>query len=126
MSTRTAPRDTTLIWVSVVSLLCFLLLWEGLCRAGAVDPIFLPAPSQVLARALSMSDQGTLFYNVLASTRRVMVGFLAAVAVAIPLGILLGTSKVARAVFDPIISFLRPLPSMSWICLLYTSDAADE
>ena len=117
MSSRSSSRETRLIGVSVFSLLSFLLLWEGLCRAGAVDPIFLPAPSQVLARAWSMSDQGTLFYNVLASTRRVMVGFLAAVIVAIPLGILLGTSKVARAVFDPIISFLRPLPSMSWIPL---------
>ncbi|MBV2159190.1 ABC transporter permease [Achromobacter denitrificans] len=117
MSIRTSSRETRLIWISALSLLGFLLSWEALCRAGAVDPIFLPAPSQVLARALSMSDQGTLFYNVLASTRRVMVGFMAAVAVAIPLGILLGTSKVARAVFDPIISFLRPLPSMSWIPL---------
>ena len=117
MSTRSSSRQTRLLWLSVFSLLGFLLLWEGLCRAGAVDPIFLPAPSQILTRALSMSDQGTLFYNVLASTRRVMVGFLAAVIVAIPLGILLGTSKVARAVFDPLISFLRPLPSMSWIPL---------
>jgi taurine transport system permease protein len=54
---------------------------------------------------------------VLASARRVMVGFLAAALVAIPLGIWLGSSRVARAVFDPLISFLRPLPSMSWIPL---------
>src|SRR5690349_19770794 len=117
MTTRPSSREPRWLSVSVFSLLGLLLMWDGLCRAGAVDHIFLPAPSQVLARALSMSDQGTLFYNVLASTRRVMVGFLAAVIVAIPLGILLGTSKVARAVFDPIISFLRPLPSMSWIPL---------
>jgi len=38
--------------------------------------------------------------------------------VSIPLGIMLGTSRVARAVFDPLLSFLRPLPSMSWIPLL--------
>jgi taurine transport system permease protein len=117
MSKRAGAREKPLIWVSVFSLLCFLLLWEVLCRAGAVDPIFLPAPSQILTRAYSMSSQGTLFFNVLASTRRVMVGFLVAVAVAVPLGISLGTSRIARAVFDPIISFLRPLPSMSWIPL---------
>ena len=33
------------------------------------------------------------------------------------LGIVLGTSTYARAAFDPILSFLRPLPSMSWIPL---------
>lgn len=64
-----------------------------------------------------MTEQGTLAWHVLASARRVMVGFLAAVIVAIPLGIWLGTSRIARAIFDPVVSFLRPLPSMSWIPL---------
>ncbi len=117
MSARPSTGPRTLIWISVLSLVTFLLAWEAICRAGAVDPIFLPAPSQIIDRALLLSEQGTLVLNILASTRRVMVGFMAAVAVAIPLGILLGTSRIARAVFDPIISFLRPLPSMSWIPL---------
>ncbi|MBT2337198.1 ABC transporter permease [Variovorax paradoxus] len=119
MAEASKPRRTpaSLAWLSVVSLLIFLLGWELVCRSGAVDPIFLPPPSQVLTRAASMWGQDTLAWHVLASTRRVMVGFLAAVAVAIPLGIWLGTSRIARAIFDPVISFLRPLPSMSWIPL---------
>jgi taurine transport system permease protein len=119
MAEASKPRSTpaSLAWLSVLSLLIFLLGWELVCRAGVVDPIFLPPPSQVLARASNMWGQGTLVWHVLASTRRVMVGFLAAVAVAIPLGIWLGTSRIARAIFDPVISFLRPLPSMSWIPL---------
>lgn len=113
------PRRSagSLAWLSVLSLLGFLAAWELICRSGAVDPIFLPPPSQVWARASTMWGQGTLVGHVLASTRRVMVGFLAAAAVAIPLGIWLGTSRIARAIFDPVISFLRPLPSMSWIPL---------
>ncbi len=107
----------SLAWVSALSLLAFLLVWELVCRAGLVAPIFLPPPSQIAVRAATMTEQGTLVGHVLASARRVMVGFFAAIAVAIPLGIWLGTSRVARAVFDPIISFLRPLPSMSWIPL---------
>lgn len=62
---------------------------------------------------MRMFAEGTLAGHVLASTRRVMVGFIAAAFIAIPLGIFLGTSARARAVFDPILSFLRPLPSMS-------------
>ncbi|KQP49388.1 ABC transporter permease [Pseudorhodoferax sp. Leaf274] len=107
----------SLAWLSVLSLLGFLAIWELVCRLGFVEPIFLPPPSQVFARAASMTEQGTLAWHVLASARRVMVGFLAAVVVAIPLGIWLGTSRIARAVFDPVVSFLRPLPSMSWIPL---------
>lgn len=110
-------QSGALLTISAASLLGFLLLWELICRSGVVDAVFLPAPTQVLGRAIRMWDQHALISNIAASTRRVMVGFFAAVVVSIPLGIMLGTSRVARAVLDPILSFLRPLPSMSWIPL---------
>jgi len=97
--------------------LAFLAIWEAACAAGLVDPIFLPPPSAVLQKGMAMGGDGSLLGHVLASARRVMMGFLAATAVAIPLGIVLGTSRYARAAFDPLLSFLRPLPSMSWIPL---------
>lgn len=111
------PSRAALVTTSALSVVGFLLLWEAVCRLGAVDPIFLPPPSAVLNKAAAMLQDGMLWNNVLASARRVMIGFLAATAVAIPLGIMLGTSSFARAIFDPILSFLRPLPSMSWIPL---------
>jgi taurine transport system permease protein len=110
-------RSNSLWLISITSLIVFLLIWELICSAELVDHIFLPAPSEVFLRGMNMWDQSTLVANVLASTRRVMVGFLAAVIVSIPLGIMLGSSHIARAIFDPILSFLRPLPSMSWIPL---------
>jgi taurine transport system permease protein len=117
ISDRKWGARSGLLAVSAASLLAFIALWEIVCRSGLVDPIFLPAPSQVLARGVRMWQQHALMDNVLASGRRVMVGFLAAAAVSIPLGIMLGTSRVAQAVFNPLLSFLRPLPSMSWIPL---------
>lgn len=120
--TPAAPRRQwlgggALAGLSVLSLVVFLGAWEAVCRVGLVDPVFLPPPSQVLHRAVVMWQQHTLLMNIVASARRVMVGFLAAALASIPLGIMLGTSRVARAIFDPILSFLRPLPSMSWIPL---------
>lgn len=111
------PPRSALLGTSAASVILFLAVWELVCRAGWVDPIFLPPPSAVFAKAMGMAGEGTLIGNVLASGRRVMIGFLVATAVAIPLGIILGTSTYARAAFDPILSFLRPLPSMSWIPL---------
>lgn len=111
------PSRSALLSTSAASIIVFLAVWELICRAGWIDPIFLPPPSAVFAKAMGMAGEGTLIGNVLASGRRVMIGFLAATAVAIPLGIILGTSTYARAAFDPILSFLRPLPSMSWIPL---------
>lgn len=110
-------KKSNLIFISFLSVIVFLTVWETACRTGMVDPIFLPAPSEVLKRAIQTFTNGVLIANVLASTRRVMIGFLLAVAVSIPLGLVLGTSRRACAVFDPIISLLRPLPSMSWIPL---------
>jgi taurine transport system permease protein len=111
------PPRASLLATSALSVLVFLAIWELVCRTGLVDPIFLPPPSAVLAKGWAMAEQGTLLGQVLASARRVMTGFLAAALVAIPLGIVLGTSTYARAAFDPLLSFLRPLPSMSWIPL---------
>jgi len=110
------PRSALLL-TSALSVLLFLAFWETVCRLGWVDPIFLPPPSDVLEKAGAMAAEGSLAGHVLASARRVMTGFVAATVVAIPLGIALGTSPYARAAFDPILSFLRPLPSMSWIPL---------
>lgn len=106
-----------LFLISCLSVAGFLLVWELAIRIGLVDSLFLPSPSQVLDRGAKMFAEGTLLWHALASARRVMAGFFAATLIAVPLGIALGTSKLARAIFDPILSFLRPLPSMSWIPL---------
>ncbi len=106
MNPKNPPR-ASLLATSALSVLVFLAIWELVCRTGLVDPIFLPPPSAVLAKGWAMAEQGTLLGQVLASARRVMTGFLAAALVAIPLGIVLGTSTYARAAFDPLLSFLR-------------------
>ena len=101
--------------ISVASFVLIMVLWEAFCRLGFIEPLFLPSPSQIFSRALKMYGQGTLFLHVIASTRRVMVGFIASSLVAIPVGLFLGSSRFFKAIFDPVISLLRPLPSMSWI-----------
>jgi taurine transport system permease protein len=103
--------------ISCISLLLFLFFWEALCRLGFIEPLFLPAPSQILSRAIKMIDNGQLVQHTMASTRRVMVGFMISSLIAIPFGIFLGASRIFMAIFDPLISLLRPLPSMSWIPL---------
>ncbi len=103
--------------ISIVSLVLFLAFWEFVCRMGFIEPLFMPSPSQILSRAIKMIDNGQLLAHTLASTRRVMVGFLISSLIAIPFGIFLGSSRIFMAIFDPFISLLRPLPSMSWIPL---------
>lgn len=105
------------ILISIASLLTFLMGWELICRMGYIEPLFLPPPSKILIRATKLIDDGSLMAHTLASTRRVMVGFMISSMVAIPVGIFIGSSQLLKAIFDPFISLLRPLPSMSWIPL---------
>lgn len=103
--------------ISLISMIIFFALWESVVRMGFIEPLFLPAPSAIVRRASIMLERNDFSVHILASARRVLVGFGLAALVAIPAGIILGTSRLAKAIFDPLLSFLRPLPSMSWIPL---------
>jgi NitT/TauT family transport system permease protein len=63
------------------------------------------------------SYSGTLWANALASIGRVYGGFFVAMIIALPLGLILGRSKMARALIDPTLQFLRPIPVTAWLPL---------
>jgi taurine transport system permease protein len=52
------------------------------------------------------------------SFTRVFGAFFLAVVTAVPVGILMGVSRVARGVFDPPIEFYRPLPPLAYLPLV--------
>lgn len=51
----------------------------------------------------------------LASLRRVLIGFLLGAAVAIPMGFLIGMSPSAMLMFNPIIQILKPVSPLAWL-----------
>lgn len=103
--------------ISAVSALAFIGLWELAAATGVIDPQFFPPPSYVWHELERLAADGSIFEFILISTRRVLIGFAASAAVGIPLGILLGTTKAVRWIVEPIISIIRPLPSLAWIPL---------
>lgn len=56
--------------------------------------------------------------HMLVSLRRVLVGFTAATVIGVILGLAMGTSKWAEAIFKPIFELLRPIPPIAWISLV--------
>jgi len=55
------------------------------------------------------------------SLARVLTGFLLAMAVAIPLGFMIGMSPLLSKAFDPFIQILKPISPLAWMPLaLYT------
>ena len=85
----------------------------------------IPPPSAVILTVWDYAFGGirndtysaTFAANALASIARVLSGFLLAMVIAIPLGLLLGRSKMARAIIDPTLQFLRPIPVTAWLPL---------
>jgi taurine transport system permease protein len=103
--------------IQVLSVGAFLALWSAATELGWVSTIFLPSPSSVASEAGKLIATGELWQAVLASSRRVFLGFALAGAVAVPLGIVMGVWWPAKAIMDPFVSLLRPLPSITWIPL---------
>ena len=114
---RARRQPVYLLVISVLSVLLVLSLWYLSTERGWISPVFLPKPGRVLAEGISNFANGQLITDIWMSTQRVLLGFLAAAAVAVPLGIIMAVWAPAKAAFDPFVSLLRPLPSITWIPL---------
>lgn len=93
------------------------LVWEGVSSLRLVDPALLPPASQVIARGWELLVSGRLPLDLLASGWRVLAGLGLAVALAFPLGILLGLHPRLEAFTGTLQSLLRPLSPPAWIPL---------
>lgn len=60
------------------------------------------------------ADGARIGVQLWASVKRVLSGFVLGSIVAIPLGVLMGTSAVAKRLFDPIVQILRPVSPLVW------------
>jgi taurine transport system permease protein len=109
----------SLLVISSLGLLLFLVVWEACVRTGVVDPYFLPPPSGIVTRAIQMAagEDAVLPHDIRMSATRVLVGFLLSALVGVPSGLVMGMSTVIRAALNPIVSIIRPLPALSWIPL---------
>jgi taurine transport system permease protein len=103
--------------VSIASAICFIGLWEALAASGVIDAEFFPPPTRVSGELAKLLGDGTLITYALVSTRRVLTGFAFSATIGTALGILLGTTRPLRWVVQPVISIIRPLPSLAWIPL---------
>lgn len=102
-----------------------LMLWEASGRLGWLPAGILPPPSAVAAGwwdwafgrdAFGLNSySGTWLSNVLFSAQRVGQGFLLAVAVGVPLGVLIGWSPLVARLVDPTVQALRPVPITAWL-----------
>jgi len=108
-------------WRALVSLIAFLVLWEIGARSkqwlGFSLPWIgqVPAPTAVLKAWIALLDDRGYWESWYLSLFRVLAGFLAAMAVGIPLGLLMAVSKTFNGIVFPSFEILRPIPPLAWV-----------
>ena len=98
-------------------MLIFLLIGEAVGRAGIVDRTFLPPTSTVLARAAELVTDGGFLQDIGATLLSWGSGLLLATAIAVPMGLLLGSLPLVNSAAAVLIEFLRPIPGVALIPL---------
>ncbi|ANY90516.1 MULTISPECIES: taurine ABC transporter permease TauC [Pseudomonas] len=122
--TRTAKvrRPLATRWISALTLASLLLAWWLVTAAGWIEPLFLPSPADILAKAWTLLTQGymdaSLWQHLGASLGRIGLALLAATLTAIPIGLAIGHNRVARGILDPLIEFYRPIPPLAYLPLI--------
>ncbi|WP_373479147.1 nitrate ABC transporter permease [Geminocystis sp.] len=115
-------QNSRKIVAPLVALFILLAIWQILCSGETPN---LPAPTTVIKETWDpyiidpfFNNGGTdvgLFWQLLASLKRVAIGFSLATVVGIALGILIGANRLVYSALDPIFQVLRTIPPLAWL-----------
>ncbi|EQG01006.1 binding--dependent transport system inner membrane component family protein [Clostridioides difficile 6041] len=103
---------------SVLIFFIILLLWKITNYLGIWSDYILPSPEKVYSTFLNMISDGSIFINVYASMKRVLIGFAISTAIGVPLGIFFGIYSGVYEYFKSLINFLRNTPPLALIPML--------
>ncbi len=98
--------------------LVLLAIWEVLVRLGVLDDRFFPAPSAILEQMFILMGSGELWTNLVASLRRLFIGFWVGLVPALLLGVVMGLSRPIRAAVGPLVSGTYPIPKSALLPLI--------
>jgi len=98
-------------------------VWQLLVQFGVISMDSFTSPAQVFKALVEVvfeqnpALRGSLATHVWASLQEVLLGFLLAVAVGVPLGLFMGWSRLAFNFLDPLVELLRPIPPTAWVAI---------
>ncbi|MGZ9059339.1 MAG: ABC transporter permease subunit [Burkholderiaceae bacterium] len=123
VSGYSVPGEGSSTTIAIVTVIALLTLWWVATHAGWIRDLFLPTPERIItsfADAWKGDIQGgrPLYEHFGWSIFRVFSAFALACVTAIPVGIAMGVSRIARGIFDPPVEFYRPLPPLAYLPLI--------
>jgi NitT/TauT family transport system permease protein len=119
---RKALRATTVsstgLWRGVAGVALLVLIFEVVSRLGLVSPEFLPPFLQVLAESFLIFGDPEFLADLLSTALTWAFALVLSVAVAVPLGVVLGLSEVSYRASRTVIELVRPMPAVALIPLV--------
>ena len=111
-----------MVLIIIASLTIFVLIWWNV--SYIVNSAAIPLPTQVWRAFVNLFTYGdpisgmTMWAHIGISLERFIGGFILALAVAVPLGLLMGSSKTLSEFMNPILEILRPIAPIAWAPVL--------
>jgi ABC-type nitrate/sulfonate/bicarbonate transport system permease component len=118
VSVHSAWRRSENARIGLVSVLAFLVLWEAAVAFGLLNPLFASSPSRIVAAGYDLFAGGTIFGDLRASGLEFLAGYGLAIAIGVPLGVLMGWYGRVNAVLDPFVSALYATPRIALLPLV--------
>ncbi|TYC53913.1 ABC transporter permease [Rhodobacterales bacterium] len=113
-------KNGLVILLSIVSLTSGILLWH-LATAYKVDFYInfenIPSPTKVFSAFWTHLGEDEFYIHIGVSMQRILIGYVTAAIIGIVAGVLMGRSRIIRALIYPYIEVLRPIPAVAWIPL---------
>ena len=104
--------------LAVATPLILLAIWEGFARLEVIDVRFFPPPSAIIEQMVVLMSTGELWTHLIASMRRLFIGFWVGLVPALVLGVLMGLSRPVRAALGPLVSGTYPIPKSALLPLI--------
>ena len=114
---RAPLRQRSRVAISIGSCVIVLAAWQAAASSGLMSPIFLPSPIVVFATLWRMTLAGEILGNAAISLWRILAAFALSAIMAIPIGMLMASYKPVNAALEPIIDFVRYLPTPALVPL---------
>lgn len=101
-----------------LGLIAFLAIWELAPAIGLIDPLFTSSPTRVIQAGIAYVQTPRFTNDVLVSGRAFLGGYGLAIAVGIPVGLLMGWYRKVEGLLDLTVSFLYSMPRVALMPLL--------
>ncbi len=105
-------------WLTWLSPLLLLVLWEGAVQLNLLNRVFIPPPSEVVVALAKALRDGSMQHDVVVSSQRIVLGFVIGAVPGTLLGIWSGLNRTVLALVRPLATMLYPVPKIALLPLV--------